>query len=168
MSRSSDFDALSQSIADTTGENLSVNTLKRLFGFRIERVEPRASTMDIIARYLGYPDYNSMIKDLGEDADISMFSPIDCIEMTDLERGSRIRITYDPNRVFLMTYTGDCRFAVDEVTGSKNIMKGDVLTITQLAVGHRLVVAHVVRDGKDLGAYESAKLTGLKSIDVIF
>lgn len=57
MTRSADFDVLSQSIKDTTNENLGVNTLKRLFGFKTEKVVPRLSTMDIIAQYLGSSDY---------------------------------------------------------------------------------------------------------------
>ena len=43
MTRSADFDVLSQSIKDTTNENLGVNTLKRLFGFKTEKVVPRLS-----------------------------------------------------------------------------------------------------------------------------
>ena len=167
MAKSSDFDILSQSIIDSTSENLSVNTLKRLFGFKTDKVVPRVSTMDIIAQYLGYSDYESMIKDLGEDADISLFTPIDCLEVNELEKGTQIRVAYDPNRVFFLTYLGDYQFIVNDVEGSKNIRKGDLLTITQLAVGHRFVVAHVVRDGEDLGAYESAKFKGLKSVEII-
>lgn len=68
MSRSADYDVLSQAIRDRTKENLGVNTLKRLFGFKTGKVVPRLSTMDIIAQYLGYEDYETLIKELGEDA----------------------------------------------------------------------------------------------------
>ena len=167
MTRSADFEVLSQSIKDNTNENLGVNTLKRLFGFKTDKVVPRLSTMDVIAQYLGSEDYESLIKELGEDADISIFTPIDCLEVQDIEKGTQVRIAYDPNRVFFLTYIGDFRFIVNEVEGSRNIHKGDLLTITQLAVGHRFVVAHVNRDGIDLGAYESAKFKGLKSVEII-
>lgn len=167
MTQSADFDVLSQAIRDLTSENLGVNTLKRLFGFKTDKVVPRLSTMDIIAQYLGCDDYETLIKDLGEDADISVFTPIDCLEVQQLERGTQVRISYEPNRVFFLTYIGDFTFIVNEVEGSHNIHKGDLLTITQLAVGHRFVVAHVMRDGIDLGAYESAKFRGLKSVEII-
>lgn len=168
MTRSADFDVLSQAIKDDTNENLGINTLKRLFGFKTDKVVPRLSTMDIIAQYLGSDDYESLLKELGEDADISLFTPIDCIDVQDLEKGTQVRVSYAPNRVFFLTYIGDFRFIVNEVEGSRNIHKGDLLTITQLAVGHRFVVAHVVRDGVDLGAYESAKYKGLKSVEIIY
>ena len=167
MTRSADFDVLSQAIKDKTKETLGVNTLKRLFGFKTDKVVPRHSTMDIIAQFLGSGNYETLIKELGKDADISIFTPIDCIEVQDLERGTQVRVSYDPNRVFFLTYIGDFKFIVNEVEGSRNIQKGDVLTITQLAVGHRFVVAHVNRDGEDLGAYESAKFKGLKSVEII-
>lgn len=167
MTRSADFDVLSQAIRDRTNENLGVNTLKRLFGFKTDKVVPRLSTMDIIAQYLGSDDYESLIKELGEDADISLFTPIDCLEVQELERGTQVRVSYDPNRVLFLTYIGDFKFIVNEVEGSRNIQKGDLLTITQLAVGHRFVVAHVIRDGVDLGAYESAKFKGLKSVEIV-
>ena len=168
MTKSTDFDILAQAIKDSTHESLGVNTLKRLFGYKTEKVVARHSTMDIIAQYLGYTDYETLIKDLGETADISMFTPIDCIEVNELEKGTQLRISYDPNRVFFLTYLGDMKFIVNEVEGSRNIEKGDILVITQLAIGHRLIVAHVFRDKIDLGAYESAKYKGLKSVEIVF
>ena len=167
MTKSVDFDILAQAIKDKTNESLGVNTLKRLFGYKTDKVVPRLSTMDVIAQYLGCADYESLIKELGEDADISLFTPIDTIEVKDLEKGTQVRIAYDPNRVFFLTYLGDLKFIVNEVEGSKNILKGDILTITQLAVGHRLVVAHVDREGEDLGTYEAAKYKGLKSVETL-
>lgn len=168
MTKSADFDVLSQAIRDTTNENLGINTLKRLFGFKTDKVVPRNSTMDIIAQYLGSTDYESLLKELGEDADISIFTPIDCLEVKGLEKGTLVRISYDPNRVLFLTYLGDFEFIVNEVEGSRNIRKGDILTITQLAVNHRFVVAHVIRDGEDLGVYESAKFRGLKSVEIVY
>lgn len=167
MNKSGDFEVLAQSIKDRTNETLGVNTLKRLFGYKTEKVVPRLSTMDILAQYLGYENYESLIKELGEDADISLFAPVDSIEVNELEKGSQVRIAYDPNRIFFLTYLGDFHFIVNEVEGSRNIMKGDILTISQLAVNHRFVVAHVERDGKDLGGYESAKYNGLKSVEIV-
>lgn len=81
MTRSADFAVLSQAIKDDTKENLGINTLKRLFGFKTDKVVPRVSTMDIIAQYFGSPDYASLLKELGDEADISIFTPIDCCKL---------------------------------------------------------------------------------------
>lgn len=51
-----DFDYLSKKIQETVHESLSPNTLMRLWGYR-EHVNARESTLDILARFVGYEDY---------------------------------------------------------------------------------------------------------------
>lgn len=167
MTYNRDFETLAQAIYDTTGEMLGVSTLKRLFGFKMGRVVPRESTMDILSRYLGYSDYKMMIKDLGPDADISIFTPIDSIESSELKAGVQVQLTYDPNRIFVLSYLGDNQFIANQVEGSKNIRQGDVLTLSQLAVGFPLIVSQVTREGKNLGKYVAAQERGLKSIEIM-
>lgn len=167
MTYNRDFETLAQAIEDETGEMLGVSTLKRLFGFKMEKVVPRESTMDILSRYLGYSDYAMMLKDLGPDADISIFTPIDSIESLELKAGVQIQVTYDPNRIFILSYLGDNKYIVNEIEGSKNIKQGDVLMISQLAVGFPLIVSQVVREGKNLGKYVAAQERGLKSIEIM-
>ena len=53
----SDFEGLSMEIGRKAGEPVSVNTLKRLFGVIGPEVEPRAATLDILARYLDARDW---------------------------------------------------------------------------------------------------------------
>lgn len=167
MNQSSDFDILAQAIKDKTNESLGSNTLKRLFGYKIKRVVPRRSTLDIIARFLNFEDYDSLLLYFGEDVDISNFAPIDLIEVDRLEKGTHVRIAYAPDRIFYLLYLGDFKFLVEEVAGSRNIQKDDILIISQLAMGHRFVVSHVYRDGQDLGSYEAAKENGLKVVEIL-
>lgn len=49
-----DYDLLSESIQQATGEHVSATTLKRLLGYLKEGSQPRQSTLGIIARYVGY------------------------------------------------------------------------------------------------------------------
>ena len=166
LKKSVDFEILAQAIKDKTGEGLGTNTLKRICGYKTRQVEPRHSTMDVIARYLGFSDYDNFLMEIGEDADISMFSPIKLIESTQLVKGTRIKVNYEPNREFELEYAEDGRFVVIDIKGSRNIHVGDVMKITQLAIGHRFVAAHVWRDGKDLGVYEAAKENGIAGLTV--
>lgn len=166
LNKSVDFEILAQAIKDKTGESLGTNTLKRLFGYKTRQVEPRHSTMDVIARYLDFPDYDSLLMEMGHDADISMFRPIELIEPSRLEKGTLIKVSYEPNREFELEYVGDSRFKVIDVRGSRNILTGDVMKISQLAVDHRFVAAQVWRDGEDLGAYEGARERGITGLTV--
>lgn len=166
LTQSSHFDVLAQSIFDSTGESLGTNTLKRLVGFNIKKVVPRRSTLDILARYLDFTDFDSLLLELGEEADISAFSPVESVNIGALADGTTVKITYDPNRTLTLKYLGNFRFSVEAAAGSKNLKEGDELAVSQIIPGHRFVASHVYRDGKDLGAYEAAKSNGIKDIGV--
>ncbi len=163
---SADCDRLAAAIEDATGERLGVTTIKRMFGFAGEQVEPRGTTMDIIAQYLGYANMRDMTRQLGDAADISMFSPVDKIYVADLPEGTQIQLTYDPRRLLVITYLGDFWFIINEAIGSK-LRKGDKIRLTQLAKGFELLVTDVVRDGSNLGSYHAAKDGGLTSMEII-
>lgn len=166
LNQSSHFDVLAQAIFDSTGEGLGTNTLKRLFGFNIKKVVPRRSTLDILARYLDFTDFDNLLLDLGEEADISSFSPVESMDIARLADGANVKITYEPNRILSLKYLGNFQFRVEGTVGSKNLMEGDELSISQIAVGHRFVASHVYREGRDLGAYEAAKSKGIREIEV--
>ncbi|MEM9824400.1 MAG: hypothetical protein AAF985_25160, partial [Bacteroidota bacterium] len=49
----SDFEKLSDLIAEKTGQSLSVSTLKRLWGRTSQAVQPTATTLNILAEFTG-------------------------------------------------------------------------------------------------------------------
>ena len=51
---SGDCEYLALDIESVTGEHIGMNTLKRLLGFINDEREARISTLDVIARYLGF------------------------------------------------------------------------------------------------------------------
>ena len=159
-------EALAMAIKEETGETLGTTTLKRMFGFVNGPASPRLSSLDIIARYLGYPDYYLLSKDLGEDTDISDFRSVDGIDSVDLEAGERVRISYHPNRRLLLSYIGENRYVVVESEGSK-LLAGDRLVIAGLYVGFELLISDVEREGEHLGAYQAAKQGGLTDVEIV-
>lgn len=161
----SDLGVLSQAIQDELGETVSHNTLRRMFKEDVKR-NHRNSTNDILAHYLGYKNYELLLKDCGADADISIFTPVDSIDVESLQQGTQIQFTWDPNRLILASYMGNFKFIVNESMGSKNLVKGDILEISQLAVGFELYVVNVERNRENLGAYHAAKQGGLTSIEI--
>lgn len=54
-----DFDFLSESIFETLHQKVSATTLKRLWGYLQESSAPRVSTLDLLAQYVGYADWES-------------------------------------------------------------------------------------------------------------
>lgn len=159
-------EALAMAIREATGQTLGTTTLKRMMGFVSGAASPRLSSLDIIAQYLGYSDYGLLAKDLGEDGDISGFRMVESVDSADLLPGERIRISYHPNRVLVMTYTGDNMYVVNESYGSK-LAEGDKLMIAGFYVGFELLVSDVERNGVHLGPYQAAKLGGLTDVAIL-
>lgn len=159
-------EALALDIQEATGQTLGTTTLKRMLGFVNGPATQRPSSLDIIAQYLGYPDYDMLTKDLGEDTEISDFRVVQSIDSADLEEGEQIQITYHPNRVLVLSYIGDNRYVVNESRGGK-LMKGDKLMIAGFYVGFELLVSDVERGGVHLGSYQAAKQGGLTSVEIL-
>ena len=163
---SADCKDLSNEIYNDTKHMLSRSTLERLFGLVAKDVVPRPSTLDILAEYMGYPSYQHLADELNLPTIISDFESVKQLVAEDLEEGTQIEITYEPDRLIVMSYLGNSWFIVNEIHGSKNIRKGDKLRITDFVLGYELLIADVERNGESLGQYKAAKIGGLTSIEV--
>ena len=144
-------------------------TLKRMLGFTSDSGRsPHRSTLDIIARFLGYKDYGALALDLElPEIVISDFDERDAIETDTLSIGDIVELTYRPNRFFVLKYVGDSRFIIESVENSKNLLAGDIVKLTHIEKGFHLYMPDVVREGKNLGAYEAAKNGGVTFIQVL-
>lgn len=157
---------LTRDIEAVTGERVSVNTLKRITGvLGSSGLHARRSTLDIIARYLGFDDWNRLENSLG--ASSSDFSiPAGMVEMDKLDKGAVLRLCWEPEREIIIRHLGKGEYFVDKATNSK-LNDGDCLRLTQIMVGHPLLVKEVIRSGKSLGSYTAAPEFGLNEIDLL-
>lgn len=161
--RSGDIPALSMAIYEATHAHLGDSTLRRLFGLVKDSTVPRRSTLDVLAKYVGYPDFNLLSRDLEADKEISDFSPLDELDFKVLKPGASVEVRYEPGRVLILEFNGEGWFKVRESVKSK-LRAGDMIRLSFLAVGYELVARKVVRDGIDLGPYTAAKQGGVISI----
>lgn len=150
---------------------ISDTTIKRMLGFiGIDSPDrnrtQRTSTLDILAKWLGYDCYKDLLCEIGEEDYSSEFTPIEETVVSELEEGTQVQLQYMPSRFIIMTYLGNCEFVINESKNSK-LLKGDRLKLTNLVLGQEMIVSEVVRDGHSLGGYRAAKdggITGLKII----
>lgn len=150
---------------------VSETTVKRMLGLvgidsPERRRTPHNSTMDILARWLGYENYKALLCEIGENDSSSEFTSLESIDVASLKEGSQILLRYEPARVIVMTYLGDREFLVNESKNSK-LIKGDRIKLSVLVLGQELLVSEAIRDGKSLGSYRGAKDGGLTSLEVI-
>ena len=111
------FDLLSTNIFEATGEMLSVNTLKRLFGF-LPEVNASKTTLNILAQYLGYKDWEQMIAvTSGENSELNDNGRT--FFLKDLPEGTILEVSYEPQRKLKLQILSDTRCLVLESAGGK-------------------------------------------------
>ena len=96
LTLSSQFDTLSKDIYDTTGQNLSINTLKRLFGMQ-PCVKTSKTTLNILADYLGFKDWEQL-NDVSENGNSCLGFLEDVVLIKDLKKDTIIEVCYEPAR----------------------------------------------------------------------
>lgn len=154
-----DIAGLALDIESKTGEHIGVNTLKRLLGLIDDERSPRISTLDVVARYLGYGDWDTLSQlDSGSN---SSFDTIDGeLPIANISPGQQVHITYLPNRRVCMEYLGENHFRVVEAENSK-LHEGDTLTISHIINKYPLLVTKVLRGDTDLGSFTAGKAQGI-------
>jgi len=156
---------LIEKIAEQEHERIGLNTMKRLMGQIKDEREPRPSTLNIVAHYLGFPNwevmdeatrhYNSMFTSNG--GSLASFA---------VPEGSLVEYTYLPDRkVTLLHRTG----STYEVVYNENsqLREGDIVEVGVFMLRFPLIVSDVVRNGQSLGSYIAGKWTGLNSLKLI-
>ena len=156
---SKDCEVLANEISNTTTKKISVSTVKRLFGFAKGIEEPRLYTMDALAVYLGYKNYDELLLEF-KSANSSEFEIVEEIRVDELNLNVELALHYEPNRRLKLRYLGDSKFELLEVVNSK-LMEKDIVVVSHIVRDYPLFLANVIRQEKNLGTYIAAKISGL-------
>lgn len=161
----SDCELLSLDIQSKTRVRVGATTLKRLLGFAQDERTPHITTLDAIARYLGFAHWEELTKI--EDRGNSDFnSSDDEVRSADLQAGMLVEITYLPDRVVTLKYLGNNRYRVEQSLNSK-LQTGDEVEILNFVLHHPLLVVQVWRNGESLGQFTAGRVSGLSSIRIV-
>jgi hypothetical protein len=162
---SKDCEVLANEISNHTTKKISASTVKRLFGLAKGIDEPRLYTMDVLASYLGYKNYDDLLIEFSS-ASSSEFEIIDEIKTNELKINTELALNYEPNRSLKMRYLGENRFELIEVLHSK-LKLNDILIVGHIVRNYPLFVSNVIRQEKNLGSYTAAKISGVTSIKIL-
>ena len=160
-----DCELLSLDIQGKTGVRIGATTLKRLLGFAQDERTPHASTLDAIARYLGYAHWEELAK-IEDQGNSDFNSSDDEVRSADLQVGKVVEIAYLPDRVVALKYLGNNRYKVERSQNSK-LQAGDEVEILNFVLHHPLLVVQVWRNGESLGQFTAGRVSGLSSIKVV-
>lgn len=139
------FERLSQMILHRTRENISVSTLKRIWGYVQGYDDVRMSTLDILSKFIGYTDYGHFSCCIKSEADVeaSKFFFGECIYVDDIYIGKRLRLTWAPDRLCDVRYEGEHRFVVTD-SATTRLVAGTTFCCHVIEVGQPLYINKVV------------------------
>lgn len=108
------FERLAQVVQHRTHEYISVSTLKRLWGYVRGYDDVRTSTLDVLCHFLGYRDFAHFTECIKSEEEVmaSNFFIGEYVCASDLFTGSRLSLTWAPDRRCDIRYDGDYRFTV--------------------------------------------------------
>lgn len=164
LNEPSDCDIIALDIYNVTHERIGVNTLKRLLGFIEDERNTRLSTLNIIAKYLGYSNWEVLSN---AEMSNSTFEEVDGeINVNNLFIGQKIELSYLPDRTIIIEYQGEYKFVVVESYNSK-LHVGDCFETRHLLLNYPLIASNVMRQGRYLGQLKAGNISGLTSIKLL-
>lgn len=159
------YETLAYAIMKKTGERLGDNTVKRLIGLYPGNTKPRPYTLDVIARYLDEPDYDSLLRHTSQ-GNSHFIGKVSEVSSSQLAPGQMVQFTYHPDRSLCLRYLGDEHYTVVTSENSK-LRPDDNLHIRHFILGFPLIALEVIRDGQSLGSYTAAEDDGLITLEVL-
>lgn len=121
IATSNDFIFLSGEIQGRLKETLSVSTLKRLWGYVDGYTTVRVTTLDILARFVGFPDWETFVSDYCEVESVQSSHRVTnpSLYANELNADDQVEICWNPNRRCVLTYLGDNKFSVSQSENAK-------------------------------------------------
>ncbi len=161
-----EFNELSRLIQKKTGRPLSVATIKRIWGYVSYKGFPSVTTLNILAKYNEYSDWESFFnKSKSAGLEDSGFMEESMINSDELNPGDRLLLHWGKEKSCELECIGGKRFRVAESANIK-LQQEDVLTLHTLCVGHPVYVSDIERGEERIPAYLGAKKGGLVSLTV--
>jgi len=163
MKTSNDFERLSVLIEKSTGQLVSVSTLKRLWGYVNMSPKPRTSTLDILAQYIGRIDYVHLCLELQQTSDF--FISAEKIQSASLKPGDKVILSWLPDRTVSLEYSGNNHYLVID-GGTSKLKPGDIFESSGFIKNQPLYITGIMRNGEELPPYVAGKAMGLTEIEI--
>jgi len=141
---------------------VSSTTLKRLWGYLGENVNPRTNTLDIFSQFLGYYDWQTYVENARLPKE-NQSSPVMSRRLSvshDLCKGERLRLTWQPGRVCDIEYLGELKFRVTESRNTR-LLAGNTFECSMIIEGEPLFLDNLRQGEYPPVAYVCGKKTGV-------
>lgn len=162
LTEARDFEQLSHLLLSHTRERLSPTTLKRLWGYlKNEEVETRPHTLDVLARFVGYKNYEDFCAKAERLDEVqSGIKAEEKIATEGLRRGQRLIITWRPDRRIVVRHLGNSQFEVVEAKNTK-LNVGTTFRCHLMIQHEPLYLDEVVQQGQPARVYVAGQKDGV-------
>lgn len=157
-----DFNLLSLEIERSLNEKISISTIKRLVGYVNDEHKPSITTLNLLARYVGYPNWIALQVQIDDITSGSLNE--DIIRSSDLVKGDEVEFDWIPNRHCHVKYLGTQRFEVIDVTGSKHLHAGDTFETMVMCIGQPVMATNHNHGNERHPVYIIGRRHGLSSL----
>lgn len=157
-----DFERLEEKIHDKTKEHVSASTLMRVWGYRKEGVSTRQSTLDVMARYLGYADYVTFCQWAPNKDDEPQSDEVVSrhLRTSDLKVGQYVELTWQPDRRCVVQLQKGKVYKVIEAEQTK-LSVGDTFLCDIFIEGEPLYLSQLIHEGRSPMVYVAGKKSGI-------
>ena len=163
MATPRDFNGLCAMMSSRMGVMISSSTLKRVWGYVPSDNVPSLHTLNILARFCGYKDLEDFRK-MGTNIDALLpSSPVEgetLNVLTELKKGDRVRIYWQPGRVCEVEYNGSLHFEV-KYTEEMHLRLGDTFLASLLVTGYPLMIEVQSAETNTITPYVCGKNGGI-------
>ena len=159
-----DFQLLIQQIWEKNHAVLSLSTIKRLWGYVESNGAPRLSTLNTLAKFLDFADWNAYLVALEQQGgtESAMFTG-EGIQTADLQAEDRIVVAWQPNRQCTFRYLGDNQFVVEDSTNAK-LQQGTTFSAARFMIGQPMYLDNILLADGTHTSYVAGKRHGLTSV----
>ena len=162
-----DFQLLLQQIWEKQHAVLSLSTIKRLWGYVASNGTPRLSTLNTLAQFLGFADWNAYLVALEQRGGIeSALCTGEGIQTADLQAEDRIVVAWQPNRQCTFRYLGENQFVVEDSTNAK-LQQGTTFSAARFMIGQPMYLDNIHLAVGTHTSYVAGKRHGLTSVNLI-
>ena len=162
-----DFQLLLQQIWEKQHAVLSLSTIKRLWGYVASNGTPRLSTLNTLAQFLGFADWNAYLVALEQRGGIeSALCTGEGIQTADLQAEDRIVVAWQPNRQCTFRYLGENQFVVEDSTNAK-LQQGTTFSAARFMIDQPMYLDNILLADGTRTSYVAGKRHGLSSVTKI-
>lgn len=149
MMEQADFDFLSDAVFTRTHELISATTFKRFWGKIHTDYAPSARTVNTLAQFLGYPDFDFFCQHQNV-GDTPPSNPVfgEHIDVgKDMDVDDEMTLFWAPDRVCHVRYIGNFQFVVTKSENTR-LQPGDTFSCNVFINGEQLYLKNLVQDGR--------------------